>query len=206
MSDRPDDKPRPLDSTAESSLVLLGRARAGDRASLERLIERYLPVLTRWTHGRLPPWARDMVDTQDLVQDALMNTVVRLEDFVPRHEGALRAYLRQAVRHRIRDEIRRKQRRPARAEFDEDPPAESASPFEELVGTEAALRYEAALRQLRAADRELILARVELGLSYEEIAQQTGRPTAAAAQMATSRALVRLAQAMGPAGSGPDRT
>jgi len=158
VSDRPDDKPRPLDSTAESSLVLLGRARAGDRASLEKLIERYLPVLTRWTHGRLPPWARDMVDTQDLVQDALMNTVVRLEDFVPRHEGALRAYLRQAVRHRIRDEIRRKQRRPAQAEFDEDPPAGSASPFEELVGTEAALRYEAALRQLRAADRELILA------------------------------------------------
>lgn len=206
MPDRPDDKPRPLDSPAESSLVLLGRARAGDRASLEELIERYLPVLTRWAHGRLPPWARDMVDTQDLVQDALMNTVVHLEGFVPQHEGALRAYLRQAVRHRVRDEIRRKQRRPARAEFDDDLPAESASPFEELVGTEAALRYEAALRHLRASDRELILARVELGLSYDEIARQTGRPTAAAALMATSRALIRLAQEMGPPESGPGRT
>ena len=198
------DRPEPLGQPpTESSLVLLGRAREGDRAALERLLARYLPVLARWTRGRLPPWARDVVDTQDIVQEALMHTVARLDDFVPQHEGALRAYLRQAVRHRIRDEIRRTRRRPGRDELDDRHAAPEPSPFDELVGTEAALRYEAALRELRPADRELIVARVELGLSYEEIARETGRPSAAATQMATSRALVRLAKAMGPRGAGP---
>jgi RNA polymerase sigma-70 factor (ECF subfamily) len=206
MTDPPDEPDRAAGPVTESSLVLLDRARAGDRAALERLLARYLPVLTRWSRGRLPVWARDIVDTQDLVQDALMNTVTHLCGFIPQHEGALRAYLRQAVRHRIRDEIRRTRRRPGRAELDERQAAGEPSPFEELVGTEAALRYEAALRQLRPADRDLIVARVELGLSYDEIAKQTGRPSAAAAQMAASRALVRLAQAMGPRTSGPGRS
>ena len=57
-----------------SSVTLLERARAGDRAALESLIVRYLPRVQRWASGRLPRWARDMADTQDLVQETLFQT------------------------------------------------------------------------------------------------------------------------------------
>src|SRR5687767_14113574 len=90
----------PLDSTFH----LIARVRAGDREALERLFARHLPPLQRWATGRLPKWARQLADTDDLVQDALVQTFKRIEEFEPRHVGALQAYLRQAVLNRVRDE------------------------------------------------------------------------------------------------------
>jgi RNA polymerase sigma-70 factor (ECF subfamily) len=58
-------------------------------------------------------------------------------------------------------------------------------------------RYEAALASLSDDDREAIVARVELGGTYEEVAAALGKPTADAARMAVGRALLRLAEAMG---------
>ena len=59
---------------AESTFQLLAQARAGDRTALDTLFARYLPPLRRWATGRLPRWARDVSDTQDLVQDTLLQT------------------------------------------------------------------------------------------------------------------------------------
>jgi RNA polymerase sigma-70 factor, ECF subfamily len=53
------------------------------------------------------------------------------------------------------------------------------------------------LQRLRESDRELIVARVELGLDYDEIADLLGRPSMSAARVAVSRALLRLATEMG---------
>ncbi len=91
----------------ESTFRLLDRFKAGDREALERLYARYLPRLRRWASGRLPQWARDLADTQDLVQETLLQTFNKMGAFEPQHEGAFQAYLRQAVMNRIRDEIRR---------------------------------------------------------------------------------------------------
>ena len=65
------------------------------------------PPLRRWASGRLPRWARDLSDTPDLVQETLFQTFRKINGFEHRGEGALQAYLRQAVMNRIRDEIRR---------------------------------------------------------------------------------------------------
>jgi RNA polymerase sigma-70 factor (ECF subfamily) len=179
-----------------SSVELVRRAREGDRQAMDRLFERYLPILRRWAAGRLPRWARDHVDTDDLVQDTLIKTLRNVESFVPRHDGALAAYLRQAMNNRVRDEIRKWHARPAREEMRDDPPGAGTSPLEEAVGQEALRRYEGALERLGAEDRELVLARIEMGLTYEEVAAATGRPSPDAARMAVGRALVRLAQEM----------
>ena len=53
-----------------------------------------------------------------------------------------------------------------------------------------------ALERLRPEEREAVIARVELGLSHAEVAEALGKPSAAAAHMAVSRALVRLAEEM----------
>jgi DNA-directed RNA polymerase specialized sigma24 family protein len=58
-------------------------------------------------------------------------------------------------------------------------------------------RYDSALQRLREPDRELVVARVELGLDYEEIAGLLDKPSIPAARVAVSRALVRLATEMG---------
>src|SRR4029450_4833597 len=146
-----------------SSLTLLERARAGDREALESLIARFLPRLLRWASGRLPRWARDMADTQDLVQETLFQTFKRIERFESRGEGALQAYLRQALLNRIREELRRTKRRPPRSELDSAAEDHRRSPLEEAIGQEAIERYERGLERLRPEDRELVVASIELG-------------------------------------------
>jgi RNA polymerase sigma factor (sigma-70 family) len=181
----------------ESSLQLLTRARLGDRSALERLCAIHLPRMSRWASGRLPRWARDLLNTDDLVQDALLNGIRNLDHFEPRGDGALQAYLRQAIFNRIQDEVRRVQRRPQRSDLEETEASPEPSPLEEAVGKDLLSRYEAALQRLRSEDREAIVARVELGQSYRQVAMSLGKPSEDAAQMAVSRALVRLAKEMG---------
>jgi RNA polymerase sigma-70 factor, ECF subfamily len=180
---------------AESSFELLRRVQAGDSVALNDLCARYLPRLRKWAHGRLPAWTRGSLDTQDLVQDTLTQVIQRLHAFEPRHEGALQAYLRQAVMNRIRDEIRRAERRPTEA-LDTGSPTSDPSPLEEAIGQQALERYEAALQRLRPEDREAIIARIEMGYGYAEVAEALGKPSIAAAHMAVSRALVKLAKEM----------
>jgi RNA polymerase sigma-70 factor (ECF subfamily) len=183
-------------SQLDSSLTLLERAQAGDRVALDCLIARYLPRLQRWATGRLPRWARDMADTQDLVQETLFQTFKRIERFESRGEGALLAYLRQAILNRIREEIRRTKRRPPTSELDSATEDGGRSPLEEAIGREATERYERALARLRSEDRELVVARIELGYTNREIAELLNKPTPNAARMATERAIVRLAKEM----------
>lgn len=175
---------------------LLARARQGDPEALNELFSRYLPALRRWARGRLPAWTRDLRDTEDLVQETLLQTLRQLDRFEPRHEGALQAYLRQAVVNRVRDEVRRATRQPAGAALDEDHVDPAVSPLDHAIGSEAASRYEDALQRLTADERALIVARVEMGNSYQQIAVAHGKPSADAARMAVARALVRLASEM----------
>jgi RNA polymerase sigma-70 factor (ECF subfamily) len=178
-----------------NSLSLLERARAGDANALNDLLARYLPRLERWASGRLPGWARDLCDTHDLVQDTLIRAFKGLDRFEARGEGAIGAYLRQAVLNRLRDEIRRVKRQPERAALP-DGRSQAASPLEEAVGLETLERYERALTRLRESDREAIVAAVEMSYTPEELATVLGKPTANAARVAVVRALQRLAEEM----------
>ena len=192
--------PTPPGASAESTFHLIRRFREGDGQALDRLFERHLPRLQQWAKGRLPRWARDSADTQDLVQETLLQTFNRMDAFEPTREGALQAYLRQAVMNRIRDEIRRKGRRGTQVEFDGTEIDKARSPLEDAIGMEEIERYEAALERLRPEEREAIILKVELGHTYEEVARLLEKPTADAAHKATKRALVRLAEEMARGG------
>jgi len=189
-------EPDPPTSPLESTSSLLQRARNGDRQALDILCHRNLPLLRKWASHRLPPWARDLLNTDDLVQDALLQTLKHIEGFEPRREGALRAYLRQAVHNLVLNEIRRVQRKPPAELLVSGKPDLGPSPLEETVGREVVARYEAALKRLSPDDREVIVARIEMSLDYKEVAESTGRSSPDAARVAVGRALVRLAQEM----------
>ena len=182
----------------EPTIELVIRAREGDRLAVEALLERCLPSLKRWAHGRLPLAARGSLDTSDLVQETVLHVLRRLDHFQPRHVGAMQAYLRQSVINRIRDEVRRVSRQPAPVELVDEPPSDLTSPLEGAIQTEAYDRYRDALKDLSARDREMIVARVEAQWSVQEIAQRFGMRTSDAARMAVSRALRRLAQRLAP--------
>lgn len=186
----------PPASAVATTADLLQRARLGDADALNELFGRYLPSLRRWARGRLPRWTRDMRDTDDVVQETLVQTLKHIGDFQPRHEGALQGYLRQALMNRVRDEVRRVNRHGIAAEIQDEHAASEASPLEEAIGREALGRYEAGLARLRPEEREVIIARVELGQSYQQIAAGHHKASADAARMAVSRALVRLAEEM----------
>lgn len=180
----------------EPTIELVIRARAGDRMAVEALLQRCVPSLKRWAHGRLPSGARGSLDTADLVQEAVLHTLQRLDAFEPRHVGAMQAYLRQSVINRIRDEVRRVARRPAAEALSSEHPADSTSPLETAIQTESYERYRAALERLKHRDREMVVARVEAQWSLSEIAQRFGMRTVAAARMAVGRAIRRLSDDM----------
>jgi len=176
--------------------VLLVAAKGGDQHALEALFARYAPRLQRWAARRLPISARGMADTQDVVQDALLDTFRHFNNFEVRGEGALLAYLRRSVLNRIINESRRVKRRGVPEELDCRQADGGPSPLEQAIGRDKLARYERALGQLSVRDREAIIGRLEMGCSYDELANALHFPSPAAARKALERAVKRLAEAM----------
>jgi RNA polymerase sigma-70 factor (ECF subfamily) len=190
-----DNKDQPS-GTLTNTIDLLERFKNGDEQAVAQLLQRSVPPLKRWARGRLPQWARSIEDTQDLVQDAVIRALPKLKNFEVRHPGALQAYLRQSITNHIRDEIRAVNRRPHRSELDENQPDNGLSPLERAIGEEGLERYERGLAKLKPAEREAIIARLELQQSYEEVAIALGKPSADAARMTVARAIKALIKAM----------
>jgi RNA polymerase sigma-70 factor (ECF subfamily) len=142
-------------------------------------------------------WAREHLDTEDIVQDTMLQSVKQLGAFTPQHDRAFCAYVSEVLRNRLRDAMRRAATRPAGRPLSTDVPAREPSPLEQAVGHQMLGRYDAALQRLRESDRDLIVARVELGLDYVEIAGILEKSSIPSVRVAVSRALLRLAAEMG---------
>lgn len=192
----PSPPPESADSTRVSTTKrLLQLYREGDVSALDVLFQREIPLLRRWARGRLPAWARTLVDTADMVQDALARTLPHLQRFEPRREKALQAYLRSAVSNQIKNELRRIRRRPVvtdalDAELTVASPDQSADAT--LMEQEDEALYARALARLSDSDRSAVVARLQLGYSYEQIALLLEKRSVNAARMAVTRAVARL--------------
>ena len=114
----------------------------------------------------------------------------------PTRDGGFLFYLRRALMNKIRDTLRRAVRRPADCSLPEELTAAEPSPLEHLIGTEMLEAYEQALVRLDPRQQEALLLRVELGLSYEEVAEAIGSPNAHAARMVVRRAMLRLVEVL----------
>lgn len=195
----PPDEPPNTGAAAQllATQELLRRAREGDAVARDQLVSRYLPRLERWATGRLPRFARSLLDTSDLVQETLIRVLEGLDRIEVRGQGGFQAYVRQAVLNRIRDQVRWAARRRGSEEASEQLTDPSPSPLEHAIGADVLARYERAMATLAEEERELLHLRIELAFDYQEIATMTGRPSRDAVRMAVQRALGRLAQAMG---------
>jgi RNA polymerase sigma factor (sigma-70 family) len=181
------------DNDPESSVDLLLKAQAGDAEARNELLGRYLPRLERWASRRLPLGLRTMLDTGDIVQEAVINALPRLNTLEVRTEKAFEAYLKRAIKNRIIDVYRRPRRQ--KVEPGTDLAARGPDQFDLVIGAEALERYERALESLKDDERQIIVMHVELGFDNSEIAAELGKSTDAA-RMALTRALKRLAAEM----------
>jgi RNA polymerase sigma factor (sigma-70 family) len=187
-----DEEPRP------STAALLARSRAGDERARNVLAERYLSILRRLARGRVPRGARDLIDSDDLVQNTIHRALTHLDDFTPAREGSFLAWMRTILLNQIRDEARRVARRLDREPLSERWPDPAKSPLEEAAEREALERYEAGLRQLPEDQRGVVMLRLELHLTFPEIARTLGDRSPDAARMLFRRGLDRLARLVKP--------
>lgn len=188
----------PQQRDLNSTISLFYQAQHGDTLSLELLYKRYLPRLSRWARGRLPGKARPLVDTGDIVLETLGHFLGKIQEFKPRHDGSLMAYLCTAIQNRIRDTYRYASRRPDHVDVaSEMLVSNERSPYELCVDRETRERYARALAKLSEDERAAVTMKVELAFGPTEIAKALGKSSPDAARMYTQRAIQKLAREMG---------
>lgn len=177
--------------------TLVERANKGHAGAREIICERFRPRLVRWARGRLPDQARGLLDTEDLVQESILRTLDRLDTIDVSRQGGFLKYLQTAILNRLRTEVRnaatqsKKLQSQVIQDLDEGP-----SPLDEYVSRDQRERYERGLARLSPEEQDLVTGRIELQMSYEELAIHTGKASADAARMACKRAIEKLARAM----------
>jgi RNA polymerase sigma-70 factor (ECF subfamily) len=204
--------PEPPDRTAD----LLARHRAGDPEALNVLYARYLDRLHAVVRFRLGPRLRAKIESMDVVQEAFLASLRRVERFEHRTEGAFFHWLCGVAENRIRDQADRfaarrrdaarerplEVRRPSRDSV-LGPVREIAgtgTPSREAVREEDLARLERAIDDLPETQREaLLMVRYE-GLSLPEAGERLDR-SADAVRMLVARAIVALGRSLGATSS-----
>jgi RNA polymerase sigma-70 factor (ECF subfamily) len=183
---------------------LLERVARGDRRALEQLLEHYRPGLQVFVEARLDLPMRARMDPSDVVQDAQLEVVRRMDDFLERRPMPFHLWVRKMAYQRLLN-LRRDHRKRARRSVDREVPlpersslllarpllAGGPSPSQQLAAREFADRVAQAVTQLAEADREILLMRHAEELPYEEIAYLL-EIEPAAARKRYGRALIRL--------------
>jgi RNA polymerase sigma-70 factor (ECF subfamily) len=183
---------------------LLEQARAGTAGAVDRLLERHRAYLSRFVGLRLCPQLRTRVDPSDVVQEAQMEAVRRLDGYLRDAPLPFRLWLRRIAQDRLLM-LRRRHHGAGRravtreAAWQDEPSlafarqllASGTSPSGRLAASELAQRVREAVAQLPEADQEIVLLRNFEGLSNQEVAQLLEIQPATASQR-YGRALLRL--------------
>lgn len=126
--------------------------------------------------------ARSMLRDPDEAADVVEDTLLRIRDAAPgfRGERGLKTWTLRIVANRCRDHLRRRKFAAGPPE-DHDPIAESGLRVDPVEGWDEAIdtprlmaALERAIETLPAEQREAVVLRDRLGLSYEEVAETTG--------------------------------
>jgi RNA polymerase sigma-70 factor (ECF subfamily) len=191
---------------------LLDRIEGGDPSALEALLQRHRPELRSFVELHLDPRLRARVDASDVVQEAQLELVRRMDDFLSRKPMPFRLWLRKNAYERLlnlrRDHLGRQRRSVSREVPQVDRSslllarpllARGASPSQQAVARELEERISRAVADLSDQDREILLMRHAEDLPFDEIACLLDVEPAAARKR-FGRALIRLQQALAAQG------
>ncbi len=198
-----------MDADVTRSLDLVQRAQAGDAAALDALCARYYERVRKVVRARLGAALRRRVDSADILQETFLEAVRSFERFEVRDEASLIKWLATLAERQVyaaadrhgaaKRDARREQRLVApgaSGTIGVDPTANVTLPVERAAADEQAALLEAALDELTAEHRDLIVMRLYVGESWASIAEQTGRPSSDAARMMHAQALVELGKVL----------
>jgi RNA polymerase sigma-70 factor (ECF subfamily) len=201
----------PATGTADPgpTLALLDQARRGDAAAINRLLERHRAAIRRMVDQRMDRVVQRRVDASDIVQDVLIEANRRLGDYLSRPTMPFGLWLRHMARDRLIDAHRRHRvasNRSLDREVSLSPPGgqddsrgdalgqvadRELTPAAAATWRELERRFAAAVEQLEAGDREIVLLRHFEHLSTAEAAEALGLSKPAAG-MRYLRAMRRL--------------
>lgn len=205
-----------MDEDITHSLDLVLKAQEGDEQALNRLFERYYERVRRIVRLRLGSRLRESVDSGDILQETFIAAVRSFGNFEMREEASLINWLSRLAERQIIAAAdyygakKRDQRRnvplgatgsaTASVKLALSFPDETTQPLEKLATHEETGIVERCLDELPEEYRELILLRNYAGASWESVAEETGRPSAAAARMMHARAMIELGKLVRAAG------
>jgi RNA polymerase sigma-70 factor (ECF subfamily) len=191
----------------DSVTHLLAAVRAGNAARQGELLVRYERWLRVLAHVQIESRFNGKFDTEDIVQQTLLEAVRALPQFRGTTEAELLAWLRQVLAHVLAHEVRRwggtLKRDLGREVPLEQSIAESSRRLRDVVAApgpspsrcasehEQELLLAEALARLPEDYRQVVLLRHIEGLSHEEAARRMNR-TPGAVRMLWVRALARL--------------
>lgn len=151
----------------------------------------------------------ELWESEDLVQETLLDAFRALERFEVKSEGALCSWLATLVKNNLTDHARhrragrrdaRRVLRPKREDTslltDSVLGTDSNTPSRYAQATEMESRLETALLALDERQRRVIELRKLCELSFEDIATELGFTSASSARSLFSRAMGRLAEAL----------
>jgi RNA polymerase sigma-70 factor, ECF subfamily len=207
MADPAPDAPK-ADQDLTVTIDLLRRAKAGSEEALNRLLQRYYDRVRRIVNLRLGSKLRKCVETSDILQETFIAAVESFDRFELRDEASFINWLAKIAERKVlaaADHWSAERRNPDREvslQGDEasegaiQPVASGPLPQEQLAARERTAVVEACIAMLPETYRELIILRTYAGASWEVVAAQTDRPSAAAARMMYAKAMVELGKAV----------
>ena len=198
----------PLAPHVEPFVSLLSRARAGEPAALDDLVERFFDRVEASVHRYLSrdlrvgrPWLAARLSTGDIVQEVFHSVIRDLAAFGGQTEDAFCGHVAMVIRNRVIDSIRfheaacRDGRRvaamPEGYDYAED--TGEVDPARVTERLEALRHVERSLADLDERTRLLVRARFEGLASFEALAQQLGYGSESTARRAFFDAQAQLA-------------
>ncbi len=190
------------------TVALLAQVEQGDRRALDRLLARHRDELRSFVELRLDPRVAVRVDPSDVVQEAQLEVVRRMDDFLKRRPMPFRLWMRKTAYERLLDLHKHHVKRTKRSVRREVAMPEKSSlllvrpllgggstPSERLEAQELAERVARVVAELAEADREILLLRHAEGTPFDDIACLLDIEPAAARKR-FGRALIRLQQGL----------
>ncbi len=178
----------------DSTETLVSRAKGGDRAAFDALLERFHERLRVFVDSRLGERLRRRIGVEDILQEVSIRALQSLGRFSWKDEQSFHAWLRGIAEHVILHAAQKHRREVAPIES--APPAGDPSPSRTLRREERFERLQDALLSLSADHQEVIrLARLER-LRIAEIAKRMQRSEDAVHQL-LARALRKLKASFG---------
>ena len=153
-------------------LALIAAWRGGDQHAAAALVARHADALARFAvaHSR-------ETEIEELVQDTFVRAFGAIDSF--RGDSSFRTWLITIERRLILDR-QRAARRTASAELSEESVATQFDTLDMLLARETGEQLRQALNGLTPTQREVLLLRVNQGLSYRDIAKVVGTTEGAA--------------------------